>query len=97
MHPNKSGFVFVYDRADAKVENVWRLVKNINFVKDIDPKTGELIGRRDLTAGKQTNLCPAIAGGISWNAGTLQPEDRPLLQDRQRMVHGPRDRRRPRR
>ena len=33
VHPNKGGFVFVYDRADAKVENVWRLVKNINFVK----------------------------------------------------------------
>ena len=75
VHPNKGGFVFVYDRANAKVENVWRLVKNINFVKDIDPKTGELIGRRDLSLGKvDPPLCPAIAGGISWNSGAYSPK-----------------------
>jgi alcohol dehydrogenase (cytochrome c) len=71
VHPNKGGFVFVYNRADAKIENVWRIADNINFVKNIDPKTGELIGRRDLSLGKtDTPLCPAIAGGVSWNAGT---------------------------
>ena len=70
VHPNKSGFVFVYDRKDASVVNVYPIIKNFNFVKSIDPKTGELIGRRDLTEGKaQTSLCPAINGGISWNAG----------------------------
>jgi PQQ-dependent dehydrogenase (methanol/ethanol family) len=73
VHPNKSGFVFVYDR-HAKVHNVWRLVKNINFVKDIDPRTGELTGRRDFTEGAQKQLCPFIAGGISWNAGTYNPK-----------------------
>ena len=35
-----------------RFKNVWPLIKNINFVKDIDPKTGELIGRRDFAAGK---------------------------------------------
>jgi alcohol dehydrogenase (cytochrome c) len=74
VHPNKSGFVFVYDRSNGKVENVWRLVENINFVKDINPKTGELIGRRDLAEGAHKNLCPAIAGGISWNSGTYNPK-----------------------
>ena len=75
VHPNKSGFVFVYDRSNAKVENVWPLVKNINFVKSIDPKTGELIGRRDYVAGKADSpLCPAIAGGISWNSGAYSPK-----------------------
>jgi alcohol dehydrogenase (cytochrome c) len=74
VHPNKGGFVFVYDRADAKVYNVWRLVKNINFVQDINPKTGELIGRRDMVEGKHQNLCPAIAGGISWNSGAYSPK-----------------------
>jgi PQQ-dependent dehydrogenase (methanol/ethanol family) len=75
VHPNKSGFVFVYDRSNAKIENVWRLVNNINFVKNIDPKTGELIGRRDLNLGKaETPLCPAIAGGISWNSGAYSPK-----------------------
>lgn len=75
VHPNKGGFVFVYDRKDAKIENVWRLIDNINFVKDIDPKTGELIGRRDLNEGKVEGvLCPAIDGGISWNTGAYSPK-----------------------
>jgi len=75
VHPNKGGFIFVYDRGNGKIENVWRLTKNINFVKDIDPKTGELIGRRDLSLGAvKPPLCPAIAGGISWNAGAYSPK-----------------------
>jgi glucose dehydrogenase len=74
VHPNKSGFIFVYDRADAKVENVWPIVENYNFVKSIDPKTGELIGRRDFTAGKVEGvLCPFIGGGVSWNSGSYNP------------------------
>jgi alcohol dehydrogenase (cytochrome c) len=75
VHPNKSGFIFVYDRANAKVENVWRIAENINFVKDIDPKTGELIGRRDLSAGVvNPPLCPEISGGVSWNSGAYSPK-----------------------
>ena len=38
MHPNKGGFVFVFDRK-GKSSNVYKGVDNINFVKDIDPKT----------------------------------------------------------
>jgi len=37
---------------------------------------GELIGRRDLMLGKaDTPLCPAIAGGISRNAGAYSPKN----------------------
>src|SRR5260370_25462514 len=50
VHPNKSSFVFVYDRSNAKIENVWQLVKNINFVKSIHPKKGEMIGLRYIVA-----------------------------------------------
>jgi glucose dehydrogenase len=76
VHANKSGYIFVYDRSNAKVENVWPLVKNINFVKSIDPKTGELIGRRDFAEGKvDPPLCPAIMGGISWNSGAYSPKN----------------------
>ena len=74
VHPNKGGFNFVYDRADAKIENVYPIIKNINFVKSIDPKTGELIGRRDMPEGKHTNLCPAINGGNGWGSGAYDPE-----------------------
>jgi len=74
VHPNKGGFVFVYDRRDASIVNVWRLVKHINFVRDIDPRSGALIGRRDMAEGEHRNLCPAIAGGISWNSGAYSPK-----------------------
>jgi alcohol dehydrogenase (cytochrome c) len=74
VHPNKSGYVFVFDRDNAGVENVWRITENSNFVQNIDPKTGQLIGRRDFSAGKVSPpLCPAIIGGVSWNAGSYDP------------------------
>jgi alcohol dehydrogenase (cytochrome c) len=75
VHPNKSGYIFVYDRSDAKVENVWPIMKNSNFVKGIDPHTGDLVGRRDFSAGPQSEpVCPAIAGGVSWNSGAYSPK-----------------------
>ena len=72
VHPSKDGFVYVYDRA-AKPVKVWPLIKNINFVETIKDD-GTLVGRRDLKEGKHENLCPAIAGGISWNAGSYNPK-----------------------
>ena len=39
-------------QSTRKLEERLAARQNINFVKDIDPKTGELIGRRDFTAGK---------------------------------------------
>lgn len=74
VHPNKSGYIFVYNRGDASLVNVWRITENSNFVQSIDPKTGELIGRRDFTAGHvDPPLCPAIDGGVSWNSGAYDP------------------------
>lgn len=74
VHPNKSGYVFVYD-PQLKLQNVYQLLQNSNFVKSIDPKTGELIGRRDFSEGKQSEpLCPAIDGGVSWNSGSYDPQ-----------------------
>src|SRR5262249_10607117 len=40
VHPNKSGFIFVYD-PNLKVKNVYPIVDAINFVKTINPQTGE--------------------------------------------------------
>ena len=72
VHPSKSGYVWVYDR-NAKVQNVWPLIKNITFVKEIRPD-GTLVGRMDMTEGKHTGLCPFIAGGMSWNMGSYNPK-----------------------
>ena len=78
VHPNKSGYVFVYNRdvnsVPLKIENVWHLGETSNFVKDIDPKTGQLVGRRELPEGKHKNVCPAIDGAISWNTGSYDPQ-----------------------
>lgn len=73
VHPSKNGFVYVFDRSTGRPINVYRGVDAINFVKDITPD-GKLIGRRDMSEGKHTNLCPAIAGGYSWNAGSYSPK-----------------------
>ena len=35
---------------------------------------GRAVGRRDMSAGKHTNLCPAIAGGYSWPTGAYSPK-----------------------
>jgi alcohol dehydrogenase (cytochrome c) len=73
VHPSKAGFVFVFDRKGKPV-NVYKGVDNINFVEDIR-NDGTLVGRRDLAEGKHKNLCPAIAGGYSWNAGSYSPKN----------------------
>ncbi len=78
VHPNKGGYVYVYNgdvtQQPLKVENVWHLGQTSNFVKDVDPKTGALIGRRDLHEGMNKQLCPAIDGAISWNSGSYDPD-----------------------
>lgn len=81
LHPNKNGFVYVYERdfgsrANAQLlplANVWRLNKYNNFVHAIDAKTGALIGRRDLPIGKHVNMCPSGDGAIGDGAGALSP------------------------
>src|SRR5438309_8097881 len=74
VHQNKSGFVFVYDRTNGKLQNVWPMTHTFNFVKSIDPKTGELVGRKSPRLGKPEFICPWIAGGRSWNSGSYNPK-----------------------
>ncbi|MFO1318983.1 MAG: PQQ-binding-like beta-propeller repeat protein [Burkholderiales bacterium] len=77
LHPNKGGIIFVYNadpsNAPLKVENAYMLGKTYNYIKGVDAKTGQLIGRRELPEGKHTNVCPAIDGAISWNTGAYNP------------------------
>jgi alcohol dehydrogenase (cytochrome c) len=75
VHQNKSGFVFVYDRTNGKIQNVWPMNHVYNWVQRIDPKTGELIGRNPPRLGKAF-ICPWIAGGRSWNSGSYSPKTR---------------------
>ena len=70
VHLNKSGFVFVLDKNTGTLENIWRLSQTINFVKDIDSKSGELIGRVEPPMGKSTLICPSA---LARAAGTAEP------------------------
>jgi len=54
VHPNKGGPIFVYNRdpgqatdQQLKVENAYIIGKTYNFIKGVNAKTGELIGRRE--------------------------------------------------
>ncbi len=73
VHLNKSGFVFVMDKADGKLENVWQFAENMNWAKGIDPKTGALIEPRRPQPGKRELLCPNLLGARSWNHGAYNP------------------------
>ena len=42
---NKGGYVYVMDRKTGELVNTWPLSENINWVKSVNPKTGELSGR----------------------------------------------------
>ncbi len=70
--------MYVYNRdpgsTPLKVENVWHLGETSTFVKGVDPHTGQLIGRRDIAIGINNNVCPAVDGAISWNAGSYDPD-----------------------
>jgi len=85
VHQAKSGFVYVYDRETGKVENAWTINKHVNFVKTVDPKTGELIGRKSPMELPDNVFCPSMAGGRSWNAGSYNPETGVWFNSRQEM------------
>jgi alcohol dehydrogenase (cytochrome c) len=75
VHMNKSGYAFVLDKQNGNIENVWPLSNNLyNFVKSIDPKTGALSGRVELTMNQETLICPSTFGGRSWNSGAYNPK-----------------------
>ncbi len=81
VHPNKGGMIFVYDpdsggnggEKTLKIENAYMIGETFNYIKGVDAKTGQLIGRNELGEGKHTNICPAIDGAISWNTGAYSP------------------------
>jgi len=73
-HLNKGGFVFVYNKKDLSIANVWQFAEHVNFVDSIDPKTGELIGRVDPVAGQESTFCPYLLGARSWNHGAYNPD-----------------------
>lgn len=73
VHPNKGGFVFVYERDGGKIENVWPLAESYNFVERIDPASGALVGRNEPKFAEKNVVCPWLVGAKSWNQGAYHP------------------------
>lgn len=74
VHLNKSGFVFVMDKDNGKLENVWQYAENMNWTKGIDPKTGAISEMNRPEVGKQKLFCPNLLGARSWNHGAYNPQ-----------------------
>jgi len=73
VHLNKGGFVFVANKDSGKLENVWQFAQNVNWVKGVDPKSGELIDPVYPEQGKVKTFCPNLLGARSWNHGAYNP------------------------
>ena len=86
VHMNKSGYVFVLDKNNGNIENIWPISDLKNFVKDIDRKTGELIGRVELHDEQGDADLPVHFRRAKLEFGCLQSEDRPLVQQRARFL-----------
>lgn len=76
VHLNKSGFVFVMDKDNGKLENVWQYGENVNWTTGIDPKTGEIKDPNFPEVGVQKLFCPNLLGSRSWNHGAYNPATR---------------------
>ena len=83
IHQAKSGYVYIYDRTNGQIENVWSINEHISFVKSVDPKTGELIGRNPPVSDPDHMFCPSMLGGRSWNSGSYNPETHVWYNSRQ--------------
>lgn len=74
VHLNKSGFVFVMDKDNGDLKNVWQYAENMNWTKGIDPKTGAIAEMVRPEVGKQKLFCPNLLGARSWNHGAYNPK-----------------------
>jgi alcohol dehydrogenase (cytochrome c) len=74
VHLNKNGFVYVMDKDNGKLKNVWQYAENVNWTKGVDPKTGVPIEPNYPVRGITKNHCPNILGGRNWNHGAYSPD-----------------------
>jgi len=73
ISPNKGGYVFVLDRTSGKYVNGFPAVENLDWFTGVD-KDGKLQGVRAPKLGEKFFNCPAIMGGMQWNAGAYSPK-----------------------
>ena len=71
---NKNGYVYVYNRDEGKLNNVWKLSQTANWAKEVNPKTGAIIGRNEPKPGTERTICPWIGGVRGWGPGSFNPK-----------------------
>jgi alcohol dehydrogenase (cytochrome c) len=74
LHPGKNGFNHVHDRVTGKPINVYKAMNAANWTSGYNLETGKWENMLWPKAGVKTNVCPAIDGGHSWNAGAYNPQ-----------------------
>lgn len=73
VHLNKNGFVYVMDKDNGDIKNVWQYTENMNWAKGVDPKTGIPIEPNFPETDKTKLHCPNLLGARSWNHGSYNP------------------------
>ena len=74
VHPNKTGFVFVFDKKTGAPRHYWRLAENITVATGFDLEKGDFIGRREPQRGETFVQCPSPNGARGWNHGAYNPK-----------------------
>ena len=74
VHLNKNGFVYVMNKDNGAIKNVWQFTENMNWAKGVDPKTGVPIAPDYPETNKQKLHCPNLLGARSWNHGAYNPK-----------------------
>ncbi len=72
VHPSKSGYIWVLDRASGEFLTAWPFVKHANWITGMT-ENGKLIGRNEPEVGKSKLVCPSAIGGKSWNQAAYSP------------------------
>ena len=70
MQANKTGYVWMLDRATGEFLKAWAFAKNINWISGIT-EDGKLVGRVEPQLGTSKLMCPSVVGAKSWNQGSL--------------------------
>jgi alcohol dehydrogenase (cytochrome c) len=72
MQANKTGYVWMLDRATGEFLKAWPFARNINWVTGIT-EDGKLVGRLEPELGTSKLVCPSAIGAKSWNQGAYSP------------------------
>ena len=76
IHPGRTGYVYVLDRATGEVLSATPYV-HINSSKGVDLKTGRLIPVKEKEPGfgrTVRNICPAPPGAKDWSPSSYSPQ-----------------------